>query len=163
VLGESLAEIASEVEYVHDAMALARYIVVLFRVLHREGDKKFAIDEYDVERGIRTRQLWINKRGRRVQGLPLVIIHFHVAAPEIGDIQAGLARCIRGDGESFIDGSALSAGVGVGEVVAGVVTRDDPVVARIRGVKAFRVDAGVPADNRPILGCKMKRAGADAG
>ena len=83
------------------------------------------------------------------------IIHFHHATSEIGGIEAGHAICIRGDRESFIDGAGLRVGVG-GEVVAGVVNRDDPIIARVRGVKAFRVDAGVPADNRPILGCKEK-------
>src|SRR5262249_9186229 len=42
MLGESLAETTIEVEYVHDAMTLARYIVMLFRVLHRKGHKKLA-------------------------------------------------------------------------------------------------------------------------
>jgi len=39
---------------------------------------------------------------------------------------------------------------------ASVVNRDDPIIARVRGVKSYRVDAGVPADDRPILGCKEK-------
>jgi hypothetical protein len=56
------------------------------------------------------------------------------------------------DGESFIDGARRRAGRH-GEVVAGVVNGDDSKRARRPG-KAFRVDAGVPADNRPILGCK---------
>src|SRR6516162_6323441 len=109
-------------------MALARYIVMLVRVLHRKGHKKFAVDGNDVERGIGIRQLWIDKRWRRGHGGKIDIISLHHAASEIGDIQAGHAICIRGDGESLIDGSGLSVGVGV-EVVAGVVNRNDPKIA----------------------------------
>src|SRR6516164_10544887 len=105
VLSESLAKSTIKLEYVHEAMALARYIVVFFRVLHRKGHKKFAVDGNDVERGIGIRQLWIDKRWRRGHGVKIAIIHFHHAVPEIGGIEAGLALCIRGDGESFIDGS----------------------------------------------------------
>src|SRR5262245_20353536 len=144
-------------------MALARYIVMLLRVLHRKGHKKFAVDRNDVERGIGIRQLWIDKRWRRGQGVKIDIIHFHHAAPEIGDIQAGHAHFIRGDGEPFIDGAGLRVGVGV-EVVAGAVNRDDPLRAHSIGAveaRARRTDTGVPADDRPILGCKEERAGAE--
>src|SRR6516225_861092 len=54
-------------------------------------------------------------------------------------------------------GQTLRVGVGV-EVVAGIVNCDDPIIARVRGIKAYRVDAGVPADDRPILGCKEKNS-----
>ena len=67
----------------------------------------------------------------------------------------GVAMCIGRDGESFIDSPCLRIGVG-GEVVAGVVNRDDPISACLRGVKAFWIDRGVPADNRPFLGYKQK-------
>ena len=130
---------------------------MFFRVLHRKGHKKFAVDGNDVKRGIGIRQLRIDKRWRRGQGVKIDIIHFHHAAPEIGGIQAGHAICIRGDGESFIDGARLRAGVGVGEVVAGVVNRDDPLRAKSVGAVEARgrgTDTGVPADNCPILGCK---------
>src|SRR5262249_7555321 len=77
-------------------------------------------------------------------------------SPEIGGIQAGLALIIRGDGESFIDGARRRAGRRC-EVVAGVVNYDDPLRARSHGAveaRGRRTDTAVPADNRPILGCK---------
>src|SRR5262249_59854296 len=82
-------------------MALARYIVMLFRVLHRKGHKKLAVDGNDVERGIGIRQLWIDKRWRRGHGGKIDIISLHHAASEIGDIQAGHAILILCDGEAL--------------------------------------------------------------
>src|SRR5437870_511918 len=45
MVSESPEHCTIEVEPIHDAMALARYIVVLCGVLHRKGHKKFAADE----------------------------------------------------------------------------------------------------------------------
>src|SRR6516164_697858 len=105
VLSESLAKSTIKLEYVHEAMALARYGVVLCRVLLGEGHENCAVEDSDVERGIGIRQvLWIDKCWRRGQSVKIVFIHFHHAAPEIGSIQAGHATCILGDGKSFIDG-----------------------------------------------------------
>src|SRR5262245_29073891 len=61
MVSKSPGDCTIEIESIHDAMALARYIVVLCGVLHRKGHKKFAADESDVERGIGIRQIWIGK------------------------------------------------------------------------------------------------------
>ena len=71
MLSEPLAESTVELKHVHDAMALARDVVVLCRVLYRIGHKNRAVDYSDVERGIGIRQVsWIDKlwrRGHRVE------------------------------------------------------------------------------------------------
>ncbi len=147
MLSESLAQLTIGLEHVHDAMAFACYIVVLCIVLHRKGHKKFAAGGNNVKRGIVMRQLWIGERGHRRKG---GVVDVHLAAPEIGGIQEGRAFFVRGDGEPFINGAAAALRVGH----AGVVNSDDPMHARGSGLKALRVDVGVPADNRPVLSCK---------
>src|SRR5262249_21312023 len=108
----------------------------------------------------------IDKRWRRTQRHEAFVVHFHLAAAEIGDIQAGLgdfifARSHVGDGEAFFNGARLGAGGGGGGVVVGGVKRDDPLRAHGTGrahgtveVRGRQTDIGVPADNRSILGCK---------
>src|SRR5262249_52279093 len=63
-------------------------------------------------------------------------IHFNHSAAEIGDIEVSVAMCILGDGESLVHRSGFRVAVRC-EVVARVVDRDDPIVARLRGVKVF--------------------------
>src|SRR5262249_41782664 len=85
------------------------------------------------------------------------------AAPEIGDIQAGHAPFFRGGGGPFIDGAGLWGGGGGGGVCGGV-NRDDPLRAHSLGAVGARgrgTAPGGPADDRPILGCKEERAGAE--
>src|SRR5262249_44447021 len=62
VLSESLVKSTIKFEHVHDPVALARYIVVLCRVLYRIGHKNCTVEDSDVERGIGIRQLRIDKR-----------------------------------------------------------------------------------------------------
>ena len=141
-------------------MALARYIVVLFRVLHRKGHKKLAVDGNDVKRGIGIRQLWIDKRWRRGHSVKIDIIHFHHATPEIGGIQAGHAICIRGDGESFLDGSGLRVGVGV-KLLPELSTAMIPYLPIFAGSKLYGLTPGLQPTIVPSSVAKMKTAGAD--
>ena len=57
------------------------------------GGKKRAMN--DLEPGIGIRKLRIDKCWRKGHSVKIAIIDFHHAAPEIGDIQAGLAICMR--------------------------------------------------------------------
>src|SRR5262245_9309455 len=132
-LSESLEEITIEVEHIHDATAFARYVVARVRVPDRVGHIKFVAEDSDVERRKASLQIWT---GKRIHDMKIGIILIHHAGLEIGGIKEERAIASLGDGESLIGG-----------VPAVLRNRDDPVRP---------IDAGSPADNRSILGCKEK-------
>src|SRR5260370_285232 len=78
------------------------------------------------------------------------------AVAEIGGIGQGPAAGVGCEGQALVDRPGLLKGVGLREVVPGVVHGDDGVGAGAAGAVKLPggIDPWVPADNGAILGSK---------
>src|SRR6516165_4832473 len=70
-------------------------------------------------------------------------------------VKQGPSRAVSGNGKPLVDCPGLASGVGVCEIVTRVVNRDDSEGACLTGAPC-RIDGGVPANNRAVLGGKEK-------
>src|SRR6266699_708650 len=154
VLGESRNHLTAEIKSIHDAASMPGDVVMLRCVLHRVGDVQHAARGYDIERGIAGWQLGIGESiGRGGHEIKRGVIHLDGAGTEISRVQESFTSGgIRGHGKPFVHGTIGRSGV------RGIVHRDDAVGPRLVGVKTRRIDARVPADDRPVLGSEEENS-----
>src|SRR6266699_5134377 len=151
VLGESGKHVTAEIKSIHDAVGMPGDVVMLRCVLHRVGDVQHAARGYDIERSIAGWQLGIGER--RGHEIKRGVIHLDGACAEIRRVQESFTSGgIRGHGKPFVHGTIGRSGV------RGIVHRDDAVCPRLVGVKTRRIDARVPADDRPVLGSEEENS-----